>query len=264
MNRASENNELKDSEPKDNAAKDNGLMKSVSIRFELVRARFIARPNRFLLRCSLDRPPDFPVVEVHLADSGRLGELLVPGRLIWLQPEKGTERKTRWTAVFCERPDGKGLVSVNSTLPNRLVGKALGAGALAELAGWSLVRPEYTLGNSRWDFLLEKEGRKLLLEVKGVTLVRDGIAYFPDAITARGAKHLNELARLAREGEWETAALFLLQRDDAELIRAAREIDPHFSAALAGAQRAGVRILGRRCHITPEQMRMGAPVAVST
>lgn len=258
-----------DSEAKDNRAKntepeDRGLTGCAAIRFDLVRARFIARPNRFLLRCALDRAPDFPVVEAHLADSGRLGELLVPGRLIWLRPEEGATRKTQWTAVFCERPDQKGIVSVNSTLPNRLVGQALSMRALAELAEWSLVRPEYTLGNSRWDFLLEQGGRKLLLEVKGVTLVRDGVAYFPDAITARGAKHLKELARLAREGEWETAVLFLLQRDDAELIRAAREIDPDFSDALAAAQRAGVRILGRRCHITPDQMRMGEPVAVST
>ncbi len=239
-------------------------MEDIMLEFNLQKARFIDRPNRFLLHCALEQPPDNPVVEVHLADSGRLGELLIPGRVIWLSPVDHPSRKTKWTAVFCERPDGVGWVSVNSSLPNQLIGKALANEALEELVGWKLVRPEFALGDSRWDFLLEKGGKKLLLEVKGVTLVRDGVAYFPDAITARGAKHLRELAQLAREGDWETAVLFLLQRDDVSLIRAAKEIDPKFSAALEEAQAAGVRILGRKCLVTPAMMKLDGAVAVST
>ena len=121
-------------------------MKTISIPFQLEKSFFVERPNRFLIRCELEKSPG-TLVDVHLADSGRLGELLVPGRSIFLSPVENETRKTRWTAVLCESPEGHGLVSINSTLPNRLIGKALAEQAIEELADWTLIRGEFALGN---------------------------------------------------------------------------------------------------------------------
>ncbi|MFP4623604.1 MAG: DNA/RNA nuclease SfsA [Gemmatimonadota bacterium] len=294
-------------------------------------ARFVERPNRFLLRCRLPADPggDTPgavrepsptsptsgggggrcappsgggagagrIVDVHMADPGRLKELLLPDRRVWLRWAASPTRRTDWSAVLVESPDGAGLVSVNTTMANRLIHRALEAGALEELGGWTLERAEVPVGRSRIDFLLTGDlerpgdrsgagtgdrsgagtgdrsgagtgGRKLALEVKSVTLVEDGVALFPDAVTARGARHVRELAELAgtvdAEGtRWEAAILFVLQRDDAHSIEAARTIDPAFADALAAARAAGVRVLGRRCRVTPDRLELGAPVPVT-
>jgi sugar fermentation stimulation protein A len=200
-------------------------------------------------------------VIAHLADPGRLRELLVPGRHVGLRPEpESPTRTTRWTALLVEDPSGTHWVSLNTTLPNRLVGKALEVGALQEFAGWRYARREVTYGSSRLDFLLDDEaGRNQYVEVKSVTLVEDNVALFPDAVTARGARHVEELID-AREAGHQAAVLFVLQRPDARRIVAARSIDPVFSDTLARAQAAGVQVLGRRCHVTWEGIRLGEPV----
>jgi sugar fermentation stimulation protein A len=246
----------------------------------------VSRPNRFLLHCELDpetdvapasagagrliREPDraWPtpgsgsgsVVPVHLADPGRLKELLLPGQRVWIRPAASPTRKTAWSAVLVESPDGAGLVSVDTALPNRLIHRALVAGALAEFEGWSLERAEWPHGRSRIDFLLRRDHRYLALEVKSVTLVEDGVALFPDAITARGARHVLELADLAARDDTDAAILFVLQRDDAHRIEAARSIDPAFADALAAAKAAGVRVLGRRCHVTLQHLELADPI----
>jgi sugar fermentation stimulation protein A len=248
----------------------------------LVEARFVERPNRFLLRCAVpagtrpavrERGPGAPpegggIVEVHMADPGRLRELLLPGRRVWIRHAARPTRKTDWSAVLVESPDGEGFVSVDTTLPNRLVHRALAAGAVSELDGWELERAEFPLGSSRIDFLLRDArdpDRKLALEVKSVTLVEDGVALFPDAVTARGARHVRELAAVAgsvdAEGRrWEAAVLFVLQRRDAVRIEAARSIDPDFAEALSQARTAGVRVLGRRCRVTLDRLELAGPV----
>lgn len=199
-----------------------------------------------------------------MADPGRLRELLLPGKRVWLRPASSANRRTRWTAVLVETPDGRGLVSLDTTLPNRLVRAALEAGALEEVRPWTLERAEWPHGRSRLDFLLTAtERRPLVMEVKSVTLVEDdGVARFPDAVTARGARHVRELAALARSGEYEAAILFVLQRDDAGAIEAARSIDADFADALDEARRQGVRVLGRRCRVTPREVVLGSPVPV--
>lgn len=262
-------------------------------------ARFIERPNRFVVHAALE-PSDeadggsgaagAPAVDAgagslaasaategdlvvaHLPDPGRLEELLVPGARMGLRPEPPSPtRKTRWTAILVEaprdRPEGKpgpdgrgGWVSVDTAMPNRLVRRALTVGSLEELAGWTLVRHEIPWRDSRLDFLLEDSGgRRLYVEAKSVTLVEDGVALFPDAVTARGARHLEELIHIVEEGH-EAAVLFVLQRPDASRIVAARAIDPVFSETLARAEEAGVRVLGRRCRVGWEGIALGAPV----
>jgi sugar fermentation stimulation protein A len=248
----------------------------------LCESRFVERPNRFLLRCSLparpgevreprpgpsghaptidDAPHPRRVVDVHLADPGRLRELLIPGRRVWLRPAASPTRRTAWSAVLVESPDGRGLVSVDTTMPNRLIHAALARNALEELEGWSLDRAEWVHGRSRIDFLLARGDERLALEVKSVTLVEDGVALFPDAVTTRGARHVRELAGLAARPRWHAAILFVLQRDDARRIEAARAIDPGFADALAEAKDAGVQILGRRCRVDLDGLQLADPV----
>jgi len=237
---------------------------SVAIRGPLRAARFLDRPNRFLVRCRLEEGGEGAgaTVEAHLPDPGRLRELLLPAVRIWLRPARSPARRTRWSAVLVDAPGGEGLVSVDTTLPNRLVRAALEEDALRELRGWGLRHREWRHDRSRFDFLLEDrhEERFLVLEVKSVTLVEDGTALFPDAITARGARHVRELADFARRPGWEAAVLFVLQRPDADRIVAARAIDPAFADALAEAGAAGVRILGRRCSVTKERVTLGGSV----
>lgn len=226
----------------------------------LIRTRFLERPNRFVIRCLGDSSGR--VVRAHLPDPGRLTGLLVPGRGVWLREVPSPARKLRWSAVLVETPDRSGLVSVDTTLPNRLIARALELGALEELSEWELSRREWRWGESRFDFLLRhrEEARKLVLEVKSVTLVRGGVGLFPDAVTVRGARHLAELSRLAGRKGWQAAILFVVQRDDAREVKAAADIDPRFAAALESARRAGVLVLGRRCRVTKNRVVLGEPV----
>lgn len=242
----------------------------------LVRARFLRRPNRFVVHALLDEPVehaqdggDGPLLRAasgdevvcHLPDPGRLNELLMPEKRLWLRPADRSSRKTDWSVVLVEAPTGDGLVSVDTTLPNRLIRRALEANALDELDGWRLERAEMPMGRSRLDFLLAGgDGRRLALEVKSVTLVEDGEGLFPDAVTARGTRHVEELAEIAGRQGWEAAVLFVLQRDDAGSIRAARSIDPDFADALARGREAGLRVLGRRCRVTMERVTLDDPV----
>ena len=244
----------------------------------LAEARFVRRPNRFVVVARLrtadvdggrvaedgtDARMDTEVV-AHLADPGRLKELLVPGRRMGLRPEApSATRNTRWTALLVESLDNSGWVSLNTTMPNRLVRAALASGALSEFRGWRLAGREVPFGSSRLDFLLESdEGRLMYVEAKSVTLVEDGVALFPDAVTARGARHLEELIKAREEGH-EAAVLFVLQRPDARRIVAARAIDPTFADTLFRAEEAGVRVLGRRCSLPWEGIRLGARVGAA-
>lgn len=228
---------------------------------KLTEAIFLERPNRFIIHCCLVDTEE--VVVAHLPDPGRLVELLLPSRRVWLMDNENPNRKTKWTAVLCENPAETSLVSINTTYPNMLVEKGLKASFFAELNGWKYKKSEYKLGNSRWDFLLEKEdGKQLLLEVKSVTLTDGEKGMFPDAVTARGTKHVKELTELARNSDFETAILFVAQREDVQYITTASHIDPVFDQALREAQAAGVRLFARRCNMTITDIRVGDAIPV--
>ena len=227
----------------------------------LSKGLFQKRANRFLLQVRLEDTGE--EVDAHMADPGRLKELRLPGKRIWLRPANNPKRKTRWSAVLVESPNGQGLVSLDSTLPNRLIREALQQKALEEVEAWDLVRPEVTIGKSRFDFLLSRaDGRQMVMEVKSVTLVADGVGLFPDAVTTRGARHVRELAELAQHRDREAVALFVLQRPDADVIRAARSIDLKFAEALEEAGNAGVRVLGRRCRVFEDRVELGSSIPV--
>lgn len=224
----------------------------------LIAARFRDRPNRFLTVVELNGR----TVEAHLPDPGRLRELLTPDRRVWVRPATGPGRKTRFTLAVVEADSGE-LVSVVTTLPNELVAEALSGGRIGELADWVIDRREYRWGRSRFDFLLARgDARRMLVEVKSVTLVEQRRALFPDAVTARGARHVRELAEASRDG-LDAAVIFVAQRRDVDEVTSARAIDPAFADALLEARDAGVRLLGYRSVVTLEEARITTPLPVT-
>lgn len=227
---------------------------------DLVEAAFLQRLNRFVIQCRLEHKPN-AVVEAHLADPGRLRELLVPGSRVWLSRSDNPRRKTAWSAVLVEA-ENQSVVSLVSTLPNKLIKTALKQQAISELASWTLVRSEYPVERHRFDFLLKRDQELLLLEVKSVTLVENGLGLFPDAVTLRGRNHLEMLTELTITGQYQAAVLFVLQRSDAEQITAAAHIDPKFAQAMIAARNAGVQLLGRRCSVTVDRITLGSSVPV--
>lgn len=224
-------------------------------------ATFLRRPNRFIVEARLDTGEE---VVAHLPDPGRLKELLLPEASIWLRHVDNPSRKTQWSIVCSQAPEGDVLVSLDTTLPNQLVTKALQQQEFLPLCQWAYVRQEFTYGGSRWDVLLREGEKQLLLEIKSVTLSEAGVAYFPDAVTARGTKHVKELTAIQQSGDYETAILLLAQREDVTEIRPAYHIDPHFSAALQEAEKCGVRLLGHTSKVTLEGIELGKPVKVDT
>lgn len=226
---------------------------------ELKKMTFVERPNRFILHCFNEETKELE--KVHLADPGRLIELLIEGVTIYVLPSANPNRKTKWTAVYVES-NGL-LVSINTTYPNKLVELMLKKAIIKELAPYQWVKSEYTYGNSRWDFLLaDKEKQQLLLEVKSVTLASNGIGMFPDAVTKRGSKHVQELTAIAKEGTFKTAILFVVQRGDVEIVTGAAEIDPVFAKNLEEAAKAGVQLLSYTCVLTEQGIEWGNAVPV--
>ncbi|MBU9720840.1 MULTISPECIES: DNA/RNA nuclease SfsA [Bacillaceae] len=243
--------------------KDHKKERFISFPPNLLPAIFVERPNRFIVKCRLEKTGE--MVEAHLADSGRLLELLIPGKLIYLRKVEDPKRKTKYSSVIVEREDGNGWVSLNAQLPNKLAVMAVQGKLIDSLKEWEYVRSEYTKGHSRWDLLLaHKDGRNMLVEVKGATLVKEGLGTFPDAVTARGTKHVLELAQIQKEDGWETAILFIAQRNDIMSLKPAYHIDPAFGEAMQKAEKAGVKLLGCRADVTLEGIEVTDEIEVGT
>ncbi|WP_118137708.1 DNA/RNA nuclease SfsA [Oceanicella sp. SM1341] len=223
----------------------------------LVRATLLRRYKRFLADVTLS---DGREVTAHCANPGAMTGLAEPGTTAWVEPAGPGKRKLAWSWRLAELPDGT-LACVDTGAANRVVAEALAAGAVPELAPWSTIRPEVRLGAaSRADFRLEGPGLPpLWLEVKSVTLSRvPGLAEFPDTVSARGARHLGELAarvaegeRAARVAEGERAALlYLVQRDDCTRVATAADIDPAYHRAMREARAAGVQVFALAARLT--------------
>jgi sugar fermentation stimulation protein A len=217
----------------------------------LISAHFVARPNRFTATVDVRGH----TVAAHLPNTGRLREILVPGRQVFLAPAKNTDRKTAFTLVLAEM-DGT-LVSVDSGAPNVLAYEYLRDGAFAPFAAYDTIRREVTLPGGRFDLLLCGEGLpSLVVEVKGVTLVRDGCALFPDAPTVRGTRHLAGLTE-ARARGYRAAVLFVVTRADAVSFSPNVAADGGFCSALSAARAAGVEAYALVSRVAPE----GAEIA---
>ena len=227
---------------------------------ELVPARLIRRYKRFLADCTLE---DGREVVAHCANPGSMMGLAEPGTKIWLEPNDDPKKKLKFGWRLVDHENGH-FTGVDTSLPNKAIRAALMTREVAALAEYPMVRPEVKYGtNSRIDFLLSGEGLPdAYVEVKSVTLSRtQNLAEFPDSVTARGAKHLGELAEVARAGH-RAILLYLVQRTDCTHVAMAEDIDPTYAAAHAEATRAGVETLCIGTHITPQGVTLAAPLVL--
>ncbi|NOD30519.1 DNA/RNA nuclease SfsA [Ruegeria sp. HKCCD6228] len=221
------------------------------MRFEtpLVPARLIRRYKRFLADCRLE---DGSEVTAHCANPGSMMGLAEPGEKIWLEPNDDPKKKLKFGWRLVDHENGH-FTGVDTSVPNRALRAALEAGEIPELAAYGTVRPEVKYGgNSRIDFLLTGPGLPdAYVEVKSVTLSRQpGLAEFPDSVTARGTKHLGELAAMASQGH-RAIILYLVQRTDCDRFALAADIDPAYAAAFEVAQAQGVERIVCGTRITP-------------
>lgn len=224
-----------------------------------VEARYLGREKRFTIHAELR---DGTRVAAHTNNTGRMTGCLHVGGRCWLSPANDPRRKLPWTLEVAESPDGV-LVGVNTAAPLRLVAAALAADRWPELAGRSLIRreapyPPELAAHSRADLLLDGP---TWVELKNVTWTRDRTALFPDAPTARGRKHLHDLTTCVAAGQ-DAALIFCVQREDADRIAPAADIDPEYAAGLARAARSGVLVLGLRALVTTSDVRPGPTLPV--
>ena len=222
---------------------------------ELVPARLIRRYKRFLADCTLD---DGREITAHCANPGSMMGLAEPGVRIWLEPNDDPKRKLGYGWRLVDHENGH-FTGVDTALPNRAVKAALIAGQVPALSNYGTVRPEVKYGeNSRIDFLLTQAGLPdAYVEVKSATLSRKpGLVEFPDSVTARGTKHLGELAHMARLGH-RAVLLYLVQRTDCTAFAVAADIDPNYAAAFVNARAVGLETLIISTQITPEQVTLG-------
>lgn len=214
----------------------------------LVPGRLVRRYKRFLADCLLDSGEE---VIAHVANSGSMLGLATPGSRVYLAASADPKRKLAWSWQLVEA-DGGALVGIDTGLSNRIVAEAIADGRIPALAGYQTLRREVPYGTrSRVDMLLEGEGRApCYVEVKSVTLSRrSGVAEFPDAVTARGAKHLSELAAMVEMGA-RAVLLYLVQRGDCHHFELAADIDSTYAAAAQTARAAGVEMLMVRAEVT--------------
>jgi sugar fermentation stimulation protein A len=229
----------------------------------LVPATLVRRYKRFLADVVL---PGGEEITAHVANPGAMTGLAAAGARVWLSKSDNPKRKLPWSWELVEVDFGGGgeLVGVNTGHPNGLAAEAIAAGLIPELSGYASARREVRYGkNSRVDVLLEDPARPpCYVEIKNVHLMRKrGLAEFPDAVTARGAKHLDELAAMVAAGN-RAVMLFLIQIGSAERFALAADIDPTYAAAFARARAAGVEAIAWRCAITAGAIMCAAPVPI--
>ncbi|MEO0979932.1 MAG: DNA/RNA nuclease SfsA [Pseudomonadota bacterium] len=227
----------------------------------LVGGRLVKRYKRFLADVVLDG--DGGEITAHCANPGSMLGLKEPGARVWLSRSDNPKRKLKYSWEIIEA-DGA-LVGINTAHPNKLVEEAIEGGRITELSGYASLRREVKYGkNSRIDVLLEDAaGGKTYVEVKNVHLMRQpGLAEFPDSVTARGAKHLGELADMVAEGH-RAAMVFLVQRPDCGRLSLAEDIDPAYAAAFRAARSAGVEVYAIGCDVRLDGIDAVKPVEIA-
>ena len=211
---------------------------------EIIEGRFIDRPNRFIAHVLINGVEE----TVHVKNTGRCRELLLPNAEVRLAVSDNPNRKTKYdlVAVYMEK---LGWVNIDSQAPNKVVQEWL------ETQDYTLVKPEYVYGDSRIDFYMVKDQQEYLMEVKGCTLEIDGIGYFPDAPTERGVKHLKELTK-ARTLGYECIIAFVIQMEGVSEVRPYISMQPEFGEALEEAKAAGVKVLFLQCEVGRDTLQI--------
>lgn len=219
----------------------------------IVEGKFLKRINRFVAHVEIDN--EFHVV--HVKNTGRCKELLTDRATVYLEESDNPNRKTTYDLVAVKK--GNLLINMDSQAPNKVVGEWLSANC-----PWgkpTLIKPECTHGDSRFDFYLETEANKIFIEVKGVTLERDGVVLFPDAPTERGIKHLKGLIELVKAG-YKAAVFFVIQMKGVKYFTPNKETHPAFADALIEAVNSGVEILAYDCEVWEDGFIIRNPVEV--
>lgn len=210
----------------------------------ITRAVFLKRPNRFIAEVNIDGHREV----VHVKNTGRCKELLIPGCEVWLTAPGTSDRKTKYDLVAVRKDNGI-LFNIDSQAPNKVVKEWLDG------QNYDRIVPEYTYGDSRIDFYMERGDEHYLMEVKGCTLEVGGIGYFPDAPTERGVKHLHELAAAVNKG-YKAMLAFVIQMDGVSEVRPNIETHAEFGIALDEAKSAGVEVLFLKCHVEPNTLEV--------
>lgn len=225
---------------------------------DLVKGYLIKRYKRFLADIKLESGE---VVTAHCANSGSMKNCILEGAKVYISPQNRPERKLKYTWEMIRMPTS--LVGVNTGVPNKLVASAVKSGKIAELTGFKDIRSEVkTSENTRLDLLLkDKNGKECYVEIKNCTLVEKKHAFFPDAITTRGQKHIRELMTLADQG-YDTALFFLIQRMDADIFSPADHIDPEYGRLLREASKKGVKILVYDTFITESSIEINKSIKI--
>lgn len=217
----------------------------------ITKAKFISRPNRFTALAELDGKETV----CHVKNTGRLKELLKENATVFLEESSNPLRKTKYDLVAVEK-DGK-IFNIDSYAPNIAAGEYF-----RKIFPDYTVRSEVKYGNSRFDFYIENDDRKIFAEVKGVTLIKDGVALFPDAPTQRGVKHIRELIECTKEG-YEAYILFVIQTDKADCFAPNDETHKQFGDTLREAECTGVKILAVNCDVTCDEMTINREIPVT-
>lgn len=217
------------------------------------RGQFIQRPNRFIARVSMAGG----VETVHVKNTGRCREILIPGTTVILEKAGNVARKTQYSLIAAYK--GETLINIDSQVPNQVVSEALQQGLLPQFPNLTRIAREVRFGNSRFDLYYENESEKGFIEVKGVTLERDGTALFPDAPTERGAKHLVELAEAVKSG-FKGHVFFLVQMKGPGRFLPNTAMDSKFTEALRIARASGVEILAYDSLVTEDGLVLGDQV----
>lgn len=224
---------------------------------KVIKAKFLARPNRFIAYCEVDGK----IETVHVKNTGRCRELLVPNATVYLSVSDNPERKTQFDLIAVEKETSRGTLMINmdSQAPNTAAHEWIQSGGI--FSEGVIVRREVTYGKSRFDLYVEQGDRKAFVEVKGVTLEKDGIASFPDAPTERGIKHINELIAAKNDG-FEAYILFVIQMKGIHTFTPNDETHKAFGDALRQAAESGVNILAYDCSVKPDEMIVSEPINV--
>lgn len=209
-----------------------------------IHGQFCSRTNRFVAEVMINGKQE----TVHVKNTGRCKELLLPGTEVVLEISDNPSRKTKYDLI-CVYKENLGWVNIDSQAPNKVVKEWLAK------QDYDMIRPEYSIGNSRIDFYMEKDGQKYLMEVKGCTLEIDGIGYFPDAPTERGVKHLRELQKAAQEG-YQCYVAFVIQMEGIHEVRPNVKTHPEFGVALEEARQAGVQVLCLGCTVGKNELEI--------
>ena len=221
------------------------------------KAIFLHRPNRFIAHVLLEGK----IQTVHVKNTGRCKELLVPNATVYLEESDNPVRKTKYDLIAVEKivnAQESLLINMDSQAPNKVAAEWIRENK-TYFSKLTLLKPEFTLGDSRFDFYAEYDDddglrHKSLIEVKGCTLEKDGVALFPDASTLRGLKHVRELSALSKSGEYECMVLIIVQMKGCKFFTPNRETHADFADALKEAKAAGVKIIAVECEVTPDTL----------